>query len=165
MAWPETKDGKDGYAVVYPTGYQSWCPKEEFEKYNVLAELPIMATMNHGNRLVRDSGHTQVNCIDEPGAGGACHKYVVQYGQGDRNGQACCLIEFQKGPIQEAGVNGMQIEDLLSVCIDRLMGFQSGSYPCLENANAVNACIAAKGFLDKRTADRQRRSVEGKSQA
>ncbi|HML73346.1 MAG TPA: hypothetical protein PKB02_02500 [Anaerohalosphaeraceae bacterium] len=165
MAWPEDKNGKEGYAVVYPSGYQSWCPKEEFEKYNVLAEAPVMAPMKHGNRLIRDSRHTLVNCVDEPGAGGACHKYMVQYGHNDRNGQACCLIEFQKGPIHEAGVNGMQIEDLLSICIDRLAGFQSGSYPCLENANALNACIAAKGFLDKRTADRQRRNVEGKSQA
>lgn len=30
-AWSEEKDGKPGYAVRYPDGYQSWSPKETFE--------------------------------------------------------------------------------------------------------------------------------------
>lgn len=32
LAWPETKDGKEGYAVQYLDGYQSWSPKEVFEE-------------------------------------------------------------------------------------------------------------------------------------
>jgi len=31
FAWPEVKDGKEGYAVKYPDGYTSWSPKEVFE--------------------------------------------------------------------------------------------------------------------------------------
>ena len=31
-AWPDTKDGKDGYAVKYEDGYTSWSPKDTFEK-------------------------------------------------------------------------------------------------------------------------------------
>lgn len=31
-AWPETRDGKDGYAVKYADGYVSWSPKDTFEK-------------------------------------------------------------------------------------------------------------------------------------
>lgn len=31
-ARPETRDGVEGYAIRYPDGYQSWCPKVEFER-------------------------------------------------------------------------------------------------------------------------------------
>lgn len=31
---PET----EGYHVVYPSGYESWCPKETFETYNYMIE-------------------------------------------------------------------------------------------------------------------------------
>lgn len=31
-AWPAEKDGAPGYSVTYPDGYQSWCPKAEFER-------------------------------------------------------------------------------------------------------------------------------------
>lgn len=38
-AWPESKDGQDGYAVRYDDGYQSWSPKEVFERcYRPLVE-------------------------------------------------------------------------------------------------------------------------------
>lgn len=37
FAWPEERDGKPGYAVVYRHGqhdaYQSWSPKDEFERF------------------------------------------------------------------------------------------------------------------------------------
>lgn len=32
---------EDGYKVVYPNGYESWCPKEEFEKTYHLAETEL----------------------------------------------------------------------------------------------------------------------------
>lgn len=31
LAWPQEKDGKEGYAVKYPDGYISWSPKDTFE--------------------------------------------------------------------------------------------------------------------------------------
>lgn len=34
LAWPEVKDGQEGYAVKYRNGHRSWCPKEDFEKDN-----------------------------------------------------------------------------------------------------------------------------------
>ena len=33
VAWPQQKDGRDGYAVKYPDGYLSWSPKDSFENY------------------------------------------------------------------------------------------------------------------------------------
>jgi hypothetical protein len=32
LAEPEEKDGKAGYAVMYPDGYYSWSPKAVFEE-------------------------------------------------------------------------------------------------------------------------------------
>lgn len=32
---------EDGYKVVYPNGYESWCPKEVFEKTYHLAETEL----------------------------------------------------------------------------------------------------------------------------
>jgi len=43
QAWPEVKDGKEGYAVQYEDSYTSWSPKETFEK----AYLP-MGELNNG---------------------------------------------------------------------------------------------------------------------
>jgi len=34
MAKENTKDGKKGYTIVYPRGYESWCPKDVFEENN-----------------------------------------------------------------------------------------------------------------------------------
>jgi len=30
-AYREPKDGREGYHVIYPDGYESWSPKETFE--------------------------------------------------------------------------------------------------------------------------------------
>ncbi len=32
-AEPCEKDGKDGYRIIYPDGYESWSPEEAFERY------------------------------------------------------------------------------------------------------------------------------------
>ena len=42
QAEPATKDGKDGYKVVYPGGYESWSPKDVFEA----AYLPLVVNPN-----------------------------------------------------------------------------------------------------------------------
>lgn len=39
-AWPETKDGREGYGVCYRDGYRSWSPRATFEEsYKLLDEL------------------------------------------------------------------------------------------------------------------------------
>ena len=113
----------------------------------------------------------QVLVLDEPGPGGACHRYRISPVQNlpyerdpkttSRLLRARCDIRFQQGPIQEADVNGVTMETLLAVVEDRLAGFQAGDYACQENEEALDHVRKALGCLKKRTADRLARGVEG----
>jgi len=104
--------------------------------------------------------------LDEPGSGGACHKYEIGYGTGpdDLDEGNPCYVRFQKGPISEHGVNGVSNESLLAIVEDRLKGFQSGEYACRENAVALTKLQESMMWLQKRTRDRMARGVEGTSE-
>jgi hypothetical protein len=105
---------------------------------------------------------------DEPGQGGACHVYSIAIGNNpgtDEGGvNEKCRIEFQNGPIKEAGVNGISQEALLAVLIDRLRSFQAGPFACRENAIALTHFEEGLMWLQKRTRDRLARGVEGTNQ-
>jgi hypothetical protein len=109
-----------------------------------------------------------INVTDEPGAGGACHRYNIDVATrhveniGDIP-KWRTEVRFQNGPVQEAGANGISQEALLAVVIDRLRSFQSGPYACRENAVALTKCEEAMMWLQKRTRDRLARGVEGTS--
>lgn len=47
QAQPETRDGKYGYKVVYPDGYESWCPQDVFHLV-----YRSSGTMNFGHALM-----------------------------------------------------------------------------------------------------------------
>ena len=105
--------------------------------------------------------HTKVVVTDEPDAeigGGACHHYEVLRA---RDGVPLHVVDFQKGPIKEHGVNGIHNEDLLAIVIDRLQGFQRGEYSCRENALAIRKLMEALQSLRDRTDAREARGVEG----
>lgn len=70
-------------------------------------------------------------------------------------------IRFQNGPIKESGINGCHNEDLIAIVIDRLRSFQTGQFSCRENALAITKLEEALMWLNKRTADRVARGVEG----
>lgn len=108
---------------------------------------------------IGEPGRTQVLCLDEPGAGGACHEYRVYPSEGHK---PFASISFQNGSIQESGVNGCTNENLIEIVIDRLIGFQSGKFACWENANAIADLGKALEWLNKRTKARIERGVEGK---
>ncbi len=105
---------------------------------------------------------TQVRVVDEIGEGGACHQYVVIE---NTKGEAKTFgtVIFQNGPIGENEVNGCHHEDLLAIVIHRLQSFQSGKYACRENALALTKIQEALHWLNHRTAERQKRGVEGTS--
>lgn len=108
----------------------------------------------------------RIEVLDEPGQGNACHDYqITDQPAGDLpEGRVTCNVNFQNGPIQEAGVNGVSNETLLAIVEDRLLGFQSGSYACRENAIALTKLQEAMMWLQKRTRDRVARGVEGTNQ-
>lgn len=101
-----------------------------------------------------------VTVTDQPGAGGANHEYHVTMPHG-----FFYVIKFQNGPINEAGVNGLTHEALLAIIIDRLRSFQTGQFPCRENALALTHCEDALHWLQHRTRKRMERGVEGKTLA
>jgi len=87
----------------------------------------------------------------------APHHFVVH----DKGGQILSLVNFQLGPIKEAGVNGVTNEDLLHMVRLRLEGFQASEFKCDENQQALDHIIAAIASLESRTKKRLERGVEG----
>jgi hypothetical protein len=98
-----------------------------------------------------------VEVLDEPGVGGACHQYLLSW----PGALAPAALNFQNGPVPAVGTNGITHESLLAVLIDRLKGFQSGNYACMENASALWHLERALAELHTRTLKRTARGVEG----
>lgn len=115
--------------------------------------------------------NVEIHAVDEPGPGNACHVYRVDYFMPANTGNPTDgesignyrNVEFQKGPIKEAGVNGIPDEALYAILIDRLQGFQKGEYSCRENAVALTHLETALMWAQKRTHEREGRGVEGTS--
>lgn len=70
-------------------------------------------------------------------------------------------IHFQKNPIKECGVNGVNNEDLIAMVICRLEHFQQSEFRCRENAVAITKLEESLLWLRKRTMGREKRGVEG----
>lgn len=67
---------------------------------------------------------------------------------------------LQNGPVREAGVNGCQVDTLISaakVILEKL----NDKIPCSENLEAILGLDHALHFLEKRRAERFGRGVEG----
>ncbi len=109
--------------------------------------------------------HTEVFAVDERGPGNANHIYEVKHkidpNKTRQTIEVLDTIVFQKGPIEEAGVNGIQNEDLIAIVIDRLQGFQKGDFACKHNGRALVDLYGALLHLQKRTKERENRGVEG----
>ena len=107
----------------------------------------------------------KINVTDEPGQGGANHEYAISWAGPVANGPDDFMtISFQNGPIKEFGVNGITQEALLAIVIDRLRGFEGGPFSCRENAIALTHIEEALMWLQRRTAARIKRGVEGTNQ-
>lgn len=109
--------------------------------------------------------YTEVNVMDEPADGGACHDYQISRID-DASASAVILgefgfVQFQKGPMRENELNGCFMEDLLAIVEDRLKDFQNGNFACRENALALTKIQEAMHWMNHRTADRNERDVEG----
>lgn len=113
-----------------------------------------------------------IQVMDEPGSGGANHRYEITGFDTNTNPSATrpdgykvgfgrIIILFQNGPIGEAGTNGITHEALLEILIDRLEGFQRGPYASPSNQTALEHIRAAQESLHSRTKERTARGVEG----
>lgn len=117
----------------------------------------------------------KISVLDERGAGGAHHLYLIEGADFYRNASVLVLKEiaeeepdrdgyalfFQNGPIAEAGVNGLTHEVLLAILIDRLECFQAGQFANDFNQRALESCRDAQQALLDRTRERISRGVEG----
>jgi len=109
----------------------------------------------------------RIQVMDQPGAGGAHHHYVID-GYAPVNGGVAIptstFIAFQNGPIPTHGVNGLTQEALLAIVQHRLASFQAGPFACDENAAALEHVTSALQVLHNRTLKRMARGVEGTTQ-
>lgn len=92
------------------------------------------------------------------------HKYIAKNFENSSNGQTIQFIEKQpkeEGSTELITVNdGTTNEELLAVLINRL-NYLNGKFPCRENSIAITKLDEALLWLNKRTADRIARNVEG----
>lgn len=112
------------------------------------------------DRIFGESERLYITATDKPDElnGGVNHEFAIREKENDEIIQE---IKFQHGPIKENGVNGIQNVDLLNIVIDNLQHFQNGKFACRENAIALAHIETALLWLNKRTADRIKRNVEG----
>lgn len=123
----------------------------EIEQEHRVAEL---------SRIFGKTDRLYIKTLDEPDGmnGGVNHHFAIyEYG----SSEPIQFIKMQHGAIKENGINGIQNVDLLNIVIDNLQHFQKGKFACRENAIALTHLETALLWLNKRTAERKTRGVEG----
>lgn len=144
-----------GYLVQYEDEYISWSPKEVFEKAYVktgpLKELKHDLLTTKYTRVF----HEQNFSFNAP------HHFKVYADKGEPAPRLLGKVDFQEGPIKEAGVNGVCNEDLIAMVICRLESFNNSDFRCRENSMAITKLEEALLWLRKRTIGRENRGVEG----
>ena len=73
------------------------------------------------------------------------------------------VFTIQDGPINEAGMNGCQAQDMLEF-VKHLFKSLDESFPCQENKNTITYISKALHWQNERNKDRILRGVEGNSQ-
>ena len=108
-------------------------------------------------RIQKDNNLNTVYAVDEPGAGGAHHEYIIMLHYGEP-----IEVAFQNGPRNDPkSIPGILDTDLLEIVRDRLKCFQQGEFSCRENACALTKIEEALMWLNKRVTDRAQRGVLG----
>lgn len=69
-------------------------------------------------------------------------------------------IQFQNGPVQEFGVNGVQLTQVLKIALARYKMLNK-SFPCRENSLVITKLQEAILWDEERTAKRTTQGVEG----
>lgn len=104
-----------------------------------------------------ESSALVIKALSRLSSGGAPRAYSIE----DRIGGYYQGIKFQDGNPKTVGINGLTIEALLAISIDRLDKLQCGPFACDENREAIEhlgkACLA----LSRRQESRESRGVLG----
>ena len=83
---------------------------------------------------------------------------------GSVNGRGI-IIDWQNGPLgrgeDRIEPNGAFVETVISAAIQRLGYYQESKFACEENAKAIISLTQALAFCESRTANREKREVEG----
>ena len=74
------------------------------------------------------------------------------------------ILNFQNGPVKEAGINGITNEEVLAALLHRTR-ILNAQWPCKENEIAIDAMQLALNSFEYRTKEREIRGVEGTNQA
>jgi hypothetical protein len=127
-----------------------------------LASHQTSPTLHNPNDL---NSQIVVTAEDEPGSGGAHHKYRLALPGNNAQPAPECVIVFHHivpgQPVPEEPT-GFSNEALLAVLIDRMEGFQGGQYACEENRLVLEHLRLAMKGMHVRTRRRQQQGVEGK---
>jgi len=122
--------------------------------------------MQSNTRIVHKTDSTVVVSIFEVADQqfGAGHTYEVRtLASEEQKAQVLATITFQKGPIKEHGVNGVQHVDLLAIIRDRLDSFQTGPFKSPANEVTAGFVSAAIASDETRTRRRTMAGTEGTS--
>jgi hypothetical protein len=147
---------QEGYKVQYSDDYVSWSPKDVFEKaykkLNICDSTLELKTLKN-DLITRNFTFIQYdnNIFNAP------HNYLIN----SVDGTLLAGIHFQEGPLKENELNGIFMEDLIAICINRLDHFQDSEFKCDENEEARNCLIDSLKALRKRTESRKERNVLG----
>lgn len=109
-------------------------------------------------RIHTDHNGVAVNAIAQTSDGTDVRGHMYQILCGPKT----VTLEFQRGPVATAGVNGPTNEALLAILANRLRHLNT-QFPCAENQRAINHIELAMEALEQRTRDRLARGVEGRS--
>lgn len=74
------------------------------------------------------------------------------------------ILEFQNGPVKEAGAKGITNEALLAILVHRMKHLNE-KFSCRENSIVITKLEESLMWLEKRTKDRIARGVEGQHKA
>jgi len=106
-------------------------------------------------RIHTDKNGVYVNAISKTADGRDVdgHQYTITH-------QSTDTLNFQLGAVKEAGVNGITNESLIAILIHRIAVLNT-KFPSKDNGIAIDHLVVAQQALDRRTADRIGRGVEG----
>ena len=116
------------------------------------------------SRIHEDNNGVIVNAISKTADGKdvAGHQYQIIVPPGKDTPAQSITINFQDGPVQEFGTNGLTSESLIAILIDRTKVL-NGKFACLQNEKCLFNLEQAAHWLEHRTEERLARGVEGQN--